>query len=45
MDNWINYIKEHPECPWDKGFISANPNVTWDMVEENPWFLWCYNRS
>lgn len=37
---WFSYILEHTECPWNWGAISANPNITWDIVREHPECPW-----
>lgn len=41
-ETWFDYIKLHPDRPWDYYYISANPNITWDIVQANPDIDWDY---
>ena len=42
-ETWFDYIKLHPDRPWDYYHISANPNITWEHVEANPHITWNYS--
>jgi len=41
-EDWFDYILENPDKPWNYGFLSMNPNITWDIVLANPDFPWDY---
>jgi hypothetical protein len=41
-NEFINYILEHPDKPWNYGCLSGNPNITWEHVEANPDKHWSY---
>ena len=41
-DNWFDYIKENPHLPWNYGWLSENPNITWEHVKNNPDCPWDY---
>ena len=32
-NNWFDYIKNNKDKPWNYEYLSANPNVTWEMVK------------
>ena len=40
---WFQYIKDHPNKNWDYSVLSHNPNITWEIVQENPGKHWCYS--
>jgi hypothetical protein len=33
---WFKYINDNIRKPWNFNKISANPNITWDIVEAYP---------
>ena len=33
---WFQYIKEHPDKPWNWKSMSGNPNITWEIIQQNP---------
>jgi hypothetical protein len=35
-------VKANPDKPWDYGYLSQNPNITWDIVKANPEEPWNY---
>ena len=36
MTEWFDNIKNNPDKPWDYNYLSANPNITWSIVLDNP---------
>ena len=32
----MEMIKENPDKPWNWNWISCNPNLTMEMIKENP---------
>ena len=37
---WFTYILDHPDKDWNWERLSRNPNVTWNIIENNldkPW--------
>ena len=42
--NWFDYIKNNPDKPWKYTYLSANPNITWDIVVANPDKPWNWNQ-
>ena len=37
---YFDFIKNNPEKPWNWGWLSKNPNITWDIVQANPKKPW-----
>jgi len=37
---WMKYIEQHPELPWDWSWISQNKNLTINYVERHPELPW-----
>tara|TARA_B100001123_G_C15106281_1_gene945618 strand:- start:531 stop:1082 length:552 start_codon:yes stop_codon:yes gene_type:complete len=35
-------IEEHSKCKWIYSAVSANPNITWDIVQHNQHISWDY---
>ena len=33
---WFDYINHNPSKKWEYDYLSANPNITWDIVSANP---------
>jgi len=33
---WFQFILDHPDKPWCWTGISYNPNITIDIIQENP---------
>ena len=47
---FIEFIKNNPDRPWDWWEISSNPNITWGIIEANPdepwdWMVISRNRN
>ena len=44
---WEKYLsqalKTFPENFWDFGWLSKNPNITWEIVQANPDKPWSYS--
>jgi hypothetical protein len=34
-NNWFDYINNNPDKPWNYLHLSANPNVTWEIIKLN----------
>ena len=41
--NWFDYIKENPDKNWNYSYLSANPNITWEIIQANPDKDWNYS--
>ena len=44
-NKWFQYVLDHPRPngkPWDYSKLSLNPNITWDIVQNNPDKPWNY---
>ena len=42
--HWFQFIKDNPDKDWDWGYnISANPNITWNIIQQNPDKPWNWN--
>ena len=41
--SWFDYIKNNIRKPWIFSKISANPNITWDIIIGNPDKPWDYD--
>ena len=42
------YIINNADKPWDYGMLSKNPNITWEIVRDNPdksWYGLSENRN
>ena len=35
-ETWFQFILENPDKLWNWCYLSANPNITWDIVCANP---------
>jgi ankyrin repeat protein len=45
---WFQYILDHPEKRWSYEGLSDNPNITWEVVQENQdkrWDYWKLSRN
>ena len=41
--HYLNFLMKHEDKPWNCDYISRNPNITMEIIEnnpENPWD-WC----
>jgi len=36
LREWFQFILDNPDKPWDWMWLSYNPNVTWEIVQNNP---------
>jgi len=36
LRKWFQFILDNPDKPWDWMWLSYNPNVTWEIVQNNP---------
>jgi hypothetical protein len=41
---YFDYILKHPEIKWDYIGLSANPNITWEIVDAYPDKPWDYKH-
>ena len=45
---WFQYIKDHPDKPWNWKSLSSNLNITWEIIQQNPdkpWdWMWLSNN-
>ena len=41
---YIQFILDNPDKPWDYLCLSKNPNITWEIVKDNPDIAWDYRR-
>ena len=42
FESWFDYINLTPQKEWNFSYLSANPNITWDIVSANPDKAWDY---
>jgi hypothetical protein len=40
---WNEFVLKNPDKHWDWGWLSRNPNITWEIVEANPDKPWDWN--
>ena len=40
--HWFDYIKSNPDRFWHYGYLSMNPNLSWEIVKSNPDKPWNY---
>ena len=33
---YFDFVKNNPDKPWNWYALSGNPNITWDIVRDNP---------
>ncbi len=47
--NHVTILLElYPDKPWDYGWLSDNPNITWEIVQNHPdkeWSYWRLSRN
>ena len=41
-NKWFQYVLYHPDKPWDYDWLSKNPNITLDIVQNYPNKPWSY---
>jgi hypothetical protein len=32
-EEWFQFIKDNPDKKWNYGYLSENPNITWEIVQ------------
>ena len=40
---WFQFILDNLDKPWDWGYLSKNPNITWEIIQANPDKEWNWN--
>ena len=43
-EKWFQYIKDNPYIIWNYYWLSSNPNITWEIVQENYHIKWNFIR-
>ena len=41
-ENFWKFIEDNPDKSWDWGYLSRNPNITFDNVLAHPDKPWCW---
>ena len=39
---WFQFILDNQGQEWRYSYLSSNPNITWEIVENNPQIKWDY---
>ena len=40
---FFKFIEDNPDKHWVWRYLSMNPNITWDIIKDNPLHNWDWN--